>query len=74
MPKEKHQTVQLGSKLDGAWLTTFSLIAALLLIITGALLTIFLGGAYSLIFGIPVVVLGLLLIVVTEFVIGKKSD
>lgn len=74
MPKEKHQTVQLGSKLDGAWLTTFSLIAALLLIITGALLTIFLGGAYSLIFGIPIVVLGLLLIVVTEFVIGKKSD
>jgi hypothetical protein len=74
MPKEMHHPEQLGRKFDGAWTTTFSLIGALLLIMAGALLTIFLGGAYSMIFGVPLVILGLLSIIVVEFVIGRKSD
>lgn len=74
MAKETHHTEQLGSKFDGAWATTLGLIAALLIIIAGALLTIFLGGAYSLIFGVPLVVIGLLAIVIVEIVVKKKSD
>jgi hypothetical protein len=74
MAKETHHSEQLGSKFDGAWTLTFGLVAALLVIVAGALLTIFLGGAYSMIFGVPLVIIGLLAIVLIEIMVGKKSD
>jgi hypothetical protein len=74
MSEDTHQPKQLGNKLDGSWRITISLIAALALIIAGALLTVFMGGGYGFIFGLPLVIIGLLIPIAVQFIFAEKRD
>jgi membrane protein YdbS with pleckstrin-like domain len=74
MSKDTHHPEQLGNKLDGSWRITISLIAALVLIIAGALLTVFTGGGYGFIFGLPLVIIGLLIPIAVQFIFAEKRD
>jgi hypothetical protein len=76
MPREQTHDdhKQVGRRFDGSWTFTGSIIVGLAILIVGVLLTIYLGGIYSLVFGVPLVIIGLLTPIVIEFFVAEKRD
>lgn len=68
MAKEIH--TEVGHGFDGSMRFTLGIIAGLLMIIGGIGLVIY-GNTY--IFGVPLVILGLLLPILMQLVLSKKS-
>lgn len=72
MPKEIHHEQRTGQADAGPWRFTISLIAALLTLIIGVLLTIYLEGAYKYVFGAPLVLLALVIPIIVNFFVAEK--
>lgn len=62
---------EVGHGFDGSSRLTLSVIAGLLLVIAGVGLIVFVG---SFIFGVPLLLLGLLLPIFLELILGRKQD
>ena len=74
MPKNTTQTHQERQAGTGSWAFTVSILLGLLIMIIGVGLTVFLEGAIRFVFGIPLVILGLLIPIIGQFALAGKRD
>lgn len=72
MAENSHRDAEIGRKFDGSYVFTIGIVLGLILIIAGVGLIAYLGGVYSFIFGIPLLVIGLALPIFLQFVLAEK--
>lgn len=69
---ENSQQEEVGRKADGSYVFTIGIVLGLLLVAAGVGLTAYLGGVYSFIFGVPLILLGLALPVFLQLALAGK--
>jgi cytochrome b subunit of formate dehydrogenase len=72
MPKNTSYTDDEDQTGSNSWSFTISILIGLLILITGVALTAYLGGVYSIIFGVPLVIIGLLIPIISQFALAGK--
>ena len=70
----KNSTQQVGRGLDGSLRLTIGIIIGLVLILAGVGLIAYLQTAYSLIFGVPLLLLGLLIPIILQFALAGNGE
>jgi hypothetical protein len=68
MPKE------IGRRFDGAYTLTISVLVGFIVMTIGVLLTIFIESAFNLIFGLPLIIIGLLIPIAAQLALAGKRD
>lgn len=68
MPKE------IGRRFDGAYTFTISVLIGFIVMTIGVLLTIFIESAFNLIFGLPLIIIGLLIPIAAQLALAGKRD
>lgn len=72
MTEKSQQDNEVGRKVDGSYAFTIGIVLGLILIITGVGLIAYLGGVYSFIFGVPLLLIGLALPILLQIVLAEK--
>ncbi len=73
MPKNGQHN-QVERAVGGSFTFTISILLGLLVMIIGVVLTTFLENATRYIFGVPLVIIGLLIPIVAHFLLAEKRD
>ena len=72
MAENSHQNDEVGRKFDGSYIFTIGIVLGLILIVAGVGLIAYLGGIYSFIFGVPLLLIGLALPIFLQMVLAEK--
>ena len=71
MANENHKEV--GHGMDGAYRLTIGVLIGLLLVVAGVGLIAYFQTTYSLVFGVPLLLLGLVVPILLQLVLGGKG-
>ena len=70
----KNPTQQIGRGFDGSTRLTIGILIGLVLLVAGVGLIAYMQTVYSLVFGVPLLLLGLAMPIVLQFALSGKSN